>query len=311
MRSHHDANETMIEAVGLSKYENKVENMRFSHIVLLPAIILLPSVLPVRGEDSSSALLVPDENLRTVVLELKKKRQKLGDDITEEDLRDIYVLDANDRGIKDLTGLELCSNLGEAKLSKNEIQDVTPLAGCQNLQSLDLAHNRIDDIAPLAKLEKLQYLNVEHNQIGKLDGLEPLQALTSLYAAHNQIAKIEPVAKLKKLWTLDLDHNKIRDVSPIAGLSGLSSLGLAHNEIADVSKIPEGSGMYSTYLHGNRITDICPLVAMAKRDAEGKKRFAPFWRLYLAGNPIHEETKEKHLAELKEAGVRLNMDYDR
>lgn len=254
--------------------------------------------------------LVPDDALRAVVLELKKKRQKEGDQITLEDLQAIYVLNASGRGIKDLTGLEHCTNLGEAKLSNNAIKDVAPLATCSSLQSLDLSHNQIRNVAPLGKVTKLQYLNLAHNRIRRLNGLASLPALSSLYASHNQVASIEPIAKLKKLWTLDLDHNQVSNLSPVAKLPRLDTLGLAHNKIEDVSKLPPGDGMYATYLQGNQIQDISPLVELAEKDAEGEKRFAMFWKLYLAGNPIHAETKEKQLEALRKAGVRLNMEYD-
>ena len=34
------------------------------------------------------------------------------------------------------------------------------------------------------------------------------------------------------------------------------------------------------------VPDLGVLVAMAKSDAEGQKRFAPFWNIYLADNPL-------------------------
>ena len=45
---------------------------------------------------------------------------------------------------------------------------------------------------------------------------------------------------------------------------------------------------------------------MAQKDTEGQRRFAPFWRLYLGNNPL--ENAEAHLAQLKEIGVRLNVE---
>ena len=42
---------------------------------------------------------------------------------------------------------------------------------------------------------------------------------------------------------------------------------------------------------------------LARADAAGPKRFASFWRLYLAGNPLNDESKTAHLASLKEKGV--------
>ena len=74
----------------------------------------------------------------------------------------------------------------------------------------------------------------------------------------------------------------------------------------------EGSwAQYTKTLQGNQITDISPLVELAKQDVEGPKRFAPFWRLYLAKNPLEGDSADKHLSALKEYGVRLNMEYSR
>jgi internalin A len=55
----------------------------------------------------------------------------------------------------------------------------------------------------------------------------------------------------------------------------------------------------------NQIKDLKPLVEAAKADSAGAKRFAPYLRLYLAGNPLPDSVKSAQLTELKAAGVRL------
>lgn len=275
----------------------------------LIGMVLLIAAEPALAAEES--VHVPDGNLRAAVYEARKKDVPDGEMVPQEILEGVYFLDAQKRDIADLTGIEHCINLGEARFSHNSINDVSPLARCSNLQSLDLAHNQIVDVSPLGAIVKLQYLKIEHNQVESLEGLETLKALNCLYAAHNRIESIAPVAGLKKLWTLDVSHNRIRDISPVASLPRLDSLGLAHNQIEDVSKLPPGRSMYSTYLHGNQIRDISPLVALAEHDAGGPKRFASFWRLYLADNPLDEKSKKMHLATLRELGVKLNMEYDR
>jgi hypothetical protein len=47
------------------------------------------------------------------------------------------------------------------------------------------------------------------------------------------------------------------------------------------------------------------LLKWAKADADGPRRFAPFLRLYLAGNPLSDEAKSKQIAALKELGVKV------
>ncbi|HLQ46498.1 MAG TPA: hypothetical protein VK137_17270, partial [Planctomycetaceae bacterium] len=59
------------------------------------------------------------------------------------------------------------------------------------------------------------------------------------------------------------------------------------------------------FLGGNQISDLAPLVAMAKADAEGPQRFAPYWKLYLAENPLSDAAKAQ-IEELKKHGVRVD-----
>jgi hypothetical protein len=48
-------------------------------------------------------------------------------------------------------------------------------------------------------------------------------------------------------------------------------------------------------------------VNMAKADAEGPKRFAPYLRLYLAGNPLSDAAKNAQVTALKGFGVRVEL----
>jgi internalin A len=60
-------------------------------------------------------------------------------------------------------------------------------------------------------------------------------------------------------------------------------------------------------LEGNKVTDLSVLVAMAKKDFEGQKRFAPFWRIYLKGNPLPDAAKAQ-IEELKKYGGRITLE---
>jgi hypothetical protein len=48
-------------------------------------------------------------------------------------------------------------------------------------------------------------------------------------------------------------------------------------------------------------------VAACKADAEGPKRFAPYLRLYLQGNPLSAAAKSTQIDELKKYGVRVEQ----
>jgi Leucine-rich repeat (LRR) protein len=253
----------------------------------------------------------PDPNLDTVFREILKKKQIDKTDkskkITEEDVSTINFLDAPKRGIENLAGLEKCRNLYEVKLNGNKIKDVKPLEECVHIQSLYLSKNEITEITPLIKLVKLQYLELESNQIQKLDGIQSLKALGFLELTQNQIESVAPLAEMTKLHALYLDKNKISDISPLKGLRWMERLGLRDNQIKDISALADMADLRFTFLERNQLSELTTLVEMAKKDVAGERRFAPYWRLYLAGNPLND-TGKAQLQELAKLGVRVFLD---
>ena len=167
--------------------------------------------------------------------------------------------------------------------------------------------NQIADITPLAKLVKLQYLQLEDNQIQKIDAVASLKALNALYLSRNQIEAIAPVAELPKLAALYLEKNKVSDASPLKAQRWLERLDLKDNQLKDVSALSGMTELRYLFLERNQIGDLAPLVEMAKKDAAGERRFAPYWNLYLAGNPVSDASKAQ-VAELAKIGVRVKTE---
>jgi Leucine-rich repeat (LRR) protein len=249
----------------------------------------------------------PDKNLEAVIREITRKKTDK-EEVKEDDLKTIYFLNGNGKKISNLAGLEKCINLADVKLVDNSISDLAPLAGLKNIQSLDLSKNKIADVTPLAKLEKLQYLNLESNQIEKLDGLKDLKKLTSLYLSKNKVVSLAPVAGLEKLWSLYLADNQVKDIAPVAKLKWLERLDLENNAVTDLSPLVGLTELRHTMLQHNQVADLAVLVEMAHTDVAGDKRFAPYWHLYLANNPLSDGAKGTQLAELKKLGVRVKME---
>ena len=109
---------------------------------------------------------------------------------------------------------------------------------------------------------------------------------------------------MPKLHAVYLDKNKVSDIAPLKSLKWLERLDLKDNQIKDLSSLSEMTELRYTFLERNQITELGTLVEMAKKDTAGERRFAPYWRLYLAGNPLNE-TGKAQLAELKKLGVRV------
>ena len=132
---------------------------------------------------------------------------------------------------------------------------------------------------------------------------------------------------MTKLSALYLSDNKIAELAPLAGLSGLSSLDLAKNQITDIKPLGGHGPLLGAEAERQRdrrhhAGHAAPAAEHAARRAQqdrrpraaggrrqGRRRrqenFAPFLRLYLAGNPLSDAAKNEQLAALKTAGVRI------
>jgi internalin A len=267
--------------------------------------IPLVAVLAVASARPPADSPFPDKNLEMAVRALIFEKRDPSKELTDEDLRKVFVLEAKGKGIKNLAGLEKCTNLQLINMAKNEVSDLAPIKGLTNLQSLDVSHNAISDIAALEGLTGLQYLEISDNQIKSVEPLRKLTKLSALYSAGNKISDITPLADLTRLSSLDLAKNEVTDIAAVAKLGGLMTLKLSDNKIEDISPIPKKNQLKMLFIERNKISDLSSLVASAKEDAAGEKRFAPFLRLYMAGNPLSDAAKSQQVDALKQAGVRI------
>jgi len=249
-----------------------------------------------------AAPVFADKNLAAAV---RAVLQHTSGAFSDANLANVYFLEASGAHITSLKGLEKCKNLAQLKLTHNEIADLAPLKELTNLQSLDLAGNKIANLTPLAGLTKLQYLELSHNQISDLAPLSGLTSLASLYLTSNQIRDIHPLSHLSKLASLSLGHNQIHDLSPLAKVTAITTLELKDNQISDISPLARESELSLLLLQNNKITDLTSLIHAAKADYEGPKRFAPYLRLYVAGNPLSDAARTSQLATLRGYGLRV------
>ena len=276
---------------------------KLTELSLVFAVVSLVSLTTV--DRSIAAGPFADKNLEAAIRKELKKDGKAP--LKDADLKNVYFLRAGGGKITSLKGLEKCTNLASADLADNAIVDLGPMSGLLHLQKLVLSNNRVSNVAPLAKLVKLQYLDLSGNRIETVDGLKGLTALTTLYLSKNRLKSIKPLAGLTKIWSLYLNDNQLTDIAPLAKLKWLSSLDLRRNAISNLSALSGMTELRYTFLEGNKIADLSVLVSMAKKDAAGVQRFAPYWRLYLSGNPLTTAAKTGQVAELKKLGVRVAL----
>jgi len=231
---------------------------------------------------SNVVVIFPDKNLEAVIREAIKKPSG---DILGSDLLSLTLLKYNGSGksddqmIKNIEGIQYCTNLTSLNFGGNQISDISGLAGLKNLTTLFLYSNKITDISALAELTNLNTLwlgdnpitnisalagltnlttlEMQHNtQLSDIGALANLKNLTKLYIHSTQISDISALAGLTKLTSLLLPYNKISDISALAGLTNLTWLILGNNQISDISVIAELKKLHELDLDDNQISDI-------------------------------------------------------
>ena len=225
---------------------------------------------------------IPDANLRAAIEDVLSKT--LGATITTEDMLTLTRLDADNKKIDNLTGLESATNLERLELRQNSISDIAPLAGLVRLDRLDLRDNAISDISPLAGLINLNSLSLEGNLVSDLTPLTGLINLRGLGLSDNLIVDLSPLAGLIKLEGLWMSENPPADLSPLSALTNLirfhswgtpildltplarlpklREINICGGEISDLSPLAAATGLKELYFAGNEISDLSPLESL-------------------------------------------------
>ena len=95
-------------------------------------------------------LIIPEPALQNAIARsLGVNERSLSKSLVEQKLT---RMEANDLGIRDLTGLEHAKNLESLVLRDNLIDDLSPIHSLSNLKNLDLSGNRLTSLKTLAPL---------------------------------------------------------------------------------------------------------------------------------------------------------------
>ena len=160
-----------------------------------------------------------------------------GAPINAPELALLETLVAQNRGIRDLTGLELATGLQALHLQRNAVSDLAPLAGLTALRTLHLHANDLHDLSPLGALADIETLTLDSNTLSDIAPLAGLPRLQSLTLDNNRISDLSPLANLRELSTLSLNANAVADLSPLAAQTQIEHLEAGDNAFADLSPL--------------------------------------------------------------------------
>ena len=263
---------------------------------------------------SAQIVNVPDPNLAAAVREALRLAPNAP--ITRQAMQTLIGLEAINRQIRDLTGLEHATQLRALDLGGNQISDIRPLAGLTQLGALSLAENRIRDVTPLTRMTQLEWLFLWDNQISDIRPLARMTRLERLSLIGNQVSNLSPLTGLVRLTELYLDHNQIRNINPLGGLSQLKWLALKGNQISDLNPLARMTQLERLALEDNQIRDVTPLRALTNlthlflkdnqiRDVSALARLVNLRQLILAGNPIQDTSPLASLTNLDVVDVKI------
>lgn len=241
---------------------------------LSPLTVLAESGGDIRGgemrmmgaeEGKSIEDKIPDENLKKAI------REALGVPIiTDENILNLTRLDANNKNIKDIIGINYATNLQTLNLNNNQLTklDSQIFKGLTNLQNLLINNNQLATIDQKAfeGLISLQYLYLSGNQLTNIVNktFEGLTSIDTISIANNKLKNIDPQAfeGLTSLQTIWLDDNQLTklDSATFKGLSSLINLFLSDNQLEKIDSATFGglTKLQNLGLNNNQLETLDP-----------------------------------------------------
>ena len=272
---------------------------------------------PIASEETVS---IPDANLRAIIEERLGKAS--GDPITVVDMTRLTSIEADERSIRNLTGLEHAVRLERIELQRNSISDLSPLAGLVRLDNIKLRGNRITDVSPLAELVNVDWLGLEENAIIDLSPLKGLVKLNGIGLEGNPVSDVSSLASLISLEGIEARRTPISDFSALAalprlqwiefgedksissvpslaGLTTLRRLEINNCSISDISGLAGLTQLTSLQLNDNSIEDVSPLAKLTRLES-----------LELNNNVISDVSSLAGLVNLEHLHLRNNIISD-
>ena len=217
---------------------------------------------------------IPDPNLAAAVRESLKMSSS--EPLTTHSILNLVKLEARNRGIKSLTGLEHAVNLervdlsaeyisGEGYVNGNAISDVSPLEKLTNLKKLNLEYTpNLWDVSALASLTQLEELGLANTGVSDISALAHLKNLKWLSLSSTDISDVSALASLTQLETLWLNSTDVSDVSALASLTQLETLRLANTGVSDISALAHLTQLEGLDLWGTGVSDVSALAHLTQ-----------------------------------------------
>ncbi|PGZ56493.1 leucine-rich repeat domain-containing protein, partial [Bacillus cereus] len=236
--------------------------------------------------------VILDKQLQRHINKYNLNRENLDTPITKEDLlkvKSLIVVEAKNKGIQDVSGLEYMTNLENLTLEEVKLKNIKIISGLRQLKSLSITYGELEDIGPLAELEHIEFLTLRNNKISDLSPLSQMKKIKMLDLNSNYIKDIKPLFTVKSLRTLTVANNQISNdnLAGIEQLKNVKNLSLSNNGLTNIEHITSMKKLVELDLAKNELENIEPL-----------SRLSTVQSLNLEENYISDITPLSHLTDL-------------
>ena len=245
-----------------------MKSTRKTWVVTVSLLLVFLVLFFVRLFHYSGTVVFADPNLEAVVRDVLRIDEN---SIQIRDMKKLIVLDASDRGIRSLEGIQYATELRKLNLEDNFVEDVSPLADLNRLEMLSLRNNEIICLKSvsfdtLTSLPSLRELSLRHNVLRhdpdnrqyqyRLKDIGLLQHFTRLEVLElrdNHIEDPTPLAGLVQLRNLDISQNPLKHgrLDWVEDLHQLEELNLRECGIRDLEPLRDKTELIYLNLHSN------------------------------------------------------------
>ena len=172
--------------------------------------------------------------------------------LTPTEVESVTWMDARNRNITDLRGIEFFTNLTNLNVGMgNQISGTVDVSALTKLQSLNVESNQITAI-DVSALSNLLTLRVGSNRLSTLN-VQGLTRLQTLSAGSNQLSSLD-VQGLTNLAELSIGSNQLTSLN-VQGLPNLMSLFAGFNQLTSIN-LQGLTNLESLSLQDNQITSL-------------------------------------------------------
>ena len=218
-----------------------------------PLVLNLLALTAFTATTLAQDVSIPDPGLNAAI------RDALGKPVgplTQQDMLSLTNLNARNRNVSSIVGLEAAHNLVALDLQINHLTNVTLLSALTNLSTLDLSVNPLTNFTLPSGLTNLTSLIIESAGLTNLTLPASLAKLNNLDLENNQFASFNLPSNLTSLIALDLGFNLLTNFSLPGGLTNLTTFYFAGNPLTSVILPPGLVGMTELNLSQGLLTSL-------------------------------------------------------